>query len=57
MKISVSTHLREILYTDSQEQYYRLLLHHANVTAVQMAAPDAEIMDTLHILCDRNVGY
>jgi hypothetical protein len=27
-------------------QYYHLLLHHATTTAVQMAAPFPEIMDT-----------
>jgi hypothetical protein len=47
VKISTSTQLREILYTDSENMLVRhLLLRHATSTAAQITAPVPEIMDT-----------
>jgi FixJ family two-component response regulator len=44
-KMTTSTQLHEILYTDSQDMLDHLPLHHATITAVQVEVPDSEIMD------------
>jgi hypothetical protein len=42
----MSTQLHEILYNDSQDMLLCLSLYRATTTAVQMAAPESEIMDS-----------
>jgi hypothetical protein len=45
-QISMSTQLREILYTDPKDMLILLPLHHTTTISVQMAAPLPEIMDS-----------